>query len=107
MKRETRHNFTSVYSAKTARISRRILLPPASLLAPADFHSGSFDKLLLLRRLPVVDSDGLSDVEPQPNTSSSRLRAKTQGGCRFKAELVPSPHPSGPANLRHVAFSIY
>lgn len=107
MKRQTQHNFTSVYSAKTSHICEYILVPLPSLLAPPYFHSESFDKLPLLRRLSVVDSDGLSNVESQRNTSSSRLHAKTREGCRFKAELVPAPHPSGPAKILPIAFRIY
>lgn len=70
MKRQTQHNFASVYSAKTSHICDYILVPLPSLLVPAYFHSESFDKLLLLRRLSVVDSDGLSDVESWRNTGS-------------------------------------
>lgn len=56
MKARTQHNFTSVYSAKTSHICDCALAPLPSLLAPARFHGESSDKLLLPRRLPVVDS---------------------------------------------------
>lgn len=88
MKAQTQHNFTSVYSAKTSHICDYILAPLPSLLAPAHFHSESFDKLLLLRRLSVVDSDGLSNVESWWNSSSSFLFGETGGCWWFKGEPV-------------------
>lgn len=79
MKPQTQHNFTSVYSAKTSHICDYILVALPSLLALAYFHSESFDKLLLLCRLSVVDSDGLSDVESWRNISSSLLFCENTG----------------------------
>lgn len=79
MKPQTQPNFTSVYSAKTSHICDYILVPLPSLVALPHFHSESFDKLLLLRRLSLVDSDGLSDVESWRNTSSSLLFGKNTG----------------------------
>lgn len=92
MKPQTQHNFTSVYSAKTSHICDYILVPLPSLSAPAYFHWGSFDKLLLLHRLSAVDSDGLSDVEPWRNTGSSR------GFCKNTGPLWVFPDSGSAAN---------